>query len=365
MKRFYYVFLLLVVSIFLFTSCALEEIELKMDPTIQAPIATESITMSDLVDTEDIVSSLSESFGSDATVTQKSDNPLTYGVDLKIFDGQDILDEIPGNPTDFSLVSGGPYNLVTSDASLMLVSLDGTTFGSLGEISLTSLPATLVVTGISDPSDVTIEAILTTTSDSTSISSGEGFDLGPLFNEYSKIYLEEMTITFAKALSSDASPTIKLLVDIPFEFTITEDVELYTNKDEVPQEDIFGRSGEDPDVLSDILDDMESLVLHMEYDNTTGLPLKMEVQGWDVENNQATASELETKVITVGEDKTVEFNLTGLIEDMKDTVPFNLVFTVILPQSETGTLNMDGRLDLSLWLDLGTDITIPIPIRAQ
>lgn len=365
MKRFYYVFLLLVVSIFLFTSCALEEIELKMDPTIQAPIATESITMSDLVDTGEIESSLSESFGADATatVTPKSDNPLTYGVDLKIFDGQEILVKLGYG--DFSLVSGGPYNLVTSDASLMLVSLDGTTFGSLGEISLTSLPATLVVTGISDPSDVTIEATLTTTSDSTSISSGEGFDLGPLFNEYSKIYLEEMSITFTSSLSPDDSPTIKLLVDIPFEFTITDDVELYTNKDEVPQEDIFGRSGEDSDVLSDILDDMESLILHMDYDNTTGLPLKMEVQGWDVENNQATASEPETKVITVGEDKTVEFNLTGLIEDMKDTVPFNLVFTVILPQSETGTLNMDGSLDLSLWLDLGTDITIPIPIRAQ
>ncbi len=84
MKRFYYVFFLLVVSMFLFTSCALEEIELKTDPTIQAPIATESITMSDLVDTEDIVSSLEDSFGSDATVTHKSTNPLTYGVDLKV-----------------------------------------------------------------------------------------------------------------------------------------------------------------------------------------------------------------------------------------------------------------------------------------
>ncbi len=365
MKRFYYVFLLLVVSIFLFTSCALEEIELKMDPTIQAPIATESITMSDLVDTGEIESSLSESFGSDATVTPESDNPLTYGVDLKIFDSQDILDEIPGSPINFGGVSGGPYDLVTSDASLMLVSLDGTTFGSLGEISLTSLPATLVVTGISDPSDVTIEATLTTSSTPTGISSGEGFDLGPLFNEYSKIYLEEMSITFNSTLSADASPTIKLLVDIPFEFTITEDVELYTNEDDVPQEDIFGRSGEDAGVLSDILDDMESLILHMDYDNTTGLPLKMEVQGWDVENDGPTASEPETKVITVGEDKTVEFNLTGLIEDMKVTVPFNLVFTVILPESETGTLNMDGSLDLSLWLDLGTDITIPIPIRAQ
>lgn len=365
MKRFYYVFLLLVVSIFLFTSCALEEIELKMDPTIQAPIATESITMSDLVDTGEIESSLSESFGSDATVTPESDNPLTYEVDLKIFDGQEILAELPGPPSDFSSVTGGPYDLVTSDASLMLVSLDGTTFGSLGEVSLTSLPATLVVTGISDPSDVTIEATLTTSSTPTLISSGEKFDLGPLFNEYSNVYLEEMSIIFTKALSAEDSPTIKLLVDIPFEFTITEDVELYTNKDEVPQEDIFGRSGEDPDVLSDILDDMESLVLHMEYDNTTGLPLKMEVQGWDVENNQATSSAPVTGEILAEEDKTVEFDLTDLIEDMKETVPFNLVFTVILPESETGTLNMDGSLDLSLWLDLGTDITIPIPIRAQ
>ncbi|PNS01031.1 hypothetical protein X928_03850 [Petrotoga miotherma DSM 10691] len=364
MKRFYYVFFLLVVSMFLFTSCALEEIELKTDPTIQAPIATESITMSDLVDTEDIVSSLEDSFGSDATVTHKSTNPLTYGVDLKIFDGQEILDKIPGSQSNFSDVPVASYDLVTSDASLTLVSLGGTTFGSLGEISLTSLPATLVVIGIDDPSDVTIEATLTTSSTSTLISSGEEFDLGPLFNEYSNVYLDEMTITFTSSLAADASPTIKLLVDIPFEFTITEDVELFTNKDEVGDEDIFGRSGEDSDDLSDILDGIESLKLHMNYDNTTGLPLKMEVQGWDVENDGPTASGVKTEVITVGEDKTVAFVLTDLIEDMKDTVPFNLVFTVKLPSS-TYSLNMDGSLDLSLWLDLDTDLTIPITLRAQ
>jgi len=241
----------------------------------------------------------------------------------------------------------------------------------LGEISLTSLPATLVVIGIDDPSDVTIEATLTTSSTSTLISSGEEFDLGPLFNEYSNVYLDEMTITFTSSLAADASPTIKLLVDIPFEFTITEDVELFTNKDEVGDEDIFGRDEESADDWNNILDGIESLKLHMNYDNTTGLPLKMEVQGWNVEKNQATASGAVTKEISVGEDKTVEFNLTGLIEDMKDTVPFNLMFTVILPKPETGTetysLNMNGNLDLSLWLDLDTDITIPIsnPLRAQ
>ncbi|KUK83714.1 MAG: Uncharacterized protein XD96_0212 [Petrotoga mobilis] len=364
MKRFYYVFLLLVVSMFLFTSCALQEIEIKADPTLQVPIATESISMYDLVDTEDIVISLSESFGEDATVTHKSDNPLTYGVDLKIFDGQEILDEIAPGQSDFSSVPAGPYDLVTSDASLTLVSLGGTTFGPLEEISLTSLPATLVVTGISDPSYVTIEATLSTSSTSTLISSGEEFNLGPLFNEYSKIYLEEMTITFNSSLSPDDSPTIKLLVDIPFEFTITEDLELYTNKDEVGDEDIFGRSGEDSDDLSDILDGIESLKLHMDYDNTTGLHLKMEVQGWDVEKNQPTESEPVTREITVGEGKTVEFDLTGFIEDMKNTVPFNLVFTVKLPPSEY-SLNMDGSLDLSLWLDLDTDLAIPITSRAQ
>ncbi|PNR89562.1 hypothetical protein X925_03105 [Petrotoga sp. 9T1HF07.CasAA.8.2] len=358
MKRFYYVFLLLVVSIFLFTSCALEEIELKMDPTIQAPIATESITMSDLVDTEDIVSSLSESFGSDATVTQKSDNPLTYGVDLKIFDGQEILVKIA--PFDFSSVPADEYTLLTSPEPL--ASFSGIDLGILEDIQLTSLPATLVVT---NATGVTVDATLTSGGSPKKLTSGVKTDLADLFNVENDLILESMSITFASESTAYATTTIALLVDFPFEFTITEDIELYTNEDEVPQEDIFGRSGEDSDVLSDILDDMESLILHMDYDNTTGLPLKMEVQGWDVENNQATASEPETKVITVGEDKTVEFNLTGLIEDMKDTVPFNLVFTVILPQSETGTLNMDGRLDLSLWLDLGTDITIPIPIRAQ
>jgi len=364
MKRFYYVFLLLVVSMFLFTSCALQEIELKTDPTIQVPITKEeSITMSDLVDTGDIESSLSDSFGADAAVTHKSDTPLTYGVDLEIFDGQEILDEIA--PFDFSSVPPDfSIDIVTPASSVTLVPFSSSDLGILEDIELDSLPATLVVTGISDPSDVTIEATLTTSSTPTGISSGEEFDLGPLFNEYSKIYLEEMSITFNSTLSADASPTIKLLVDIPFKFTITEDVELYTNEDEVPQEDIFGRDEESAEDWNNILDGIESLKLHMDYDNTTGLPLKMEVQGWDVNSDGPTASGAKIEVITVGEGKTVEFDLTDLIDDMKDTVPFNLVFTVKLPPS-TYSLNMDGSLDLSLWLDLDTDITIPITLRAQ
>jgi hypothetical protein len=289
---------------------------------------------------------------------------LTYGVDLKIFDGQGILAKLPGPPSDFSLVLAGEYSLVTSDASITLASFSEIDLGILEDIELISLPATLVVTGISDPSDVTIEATLATTSDSISISSGERFDLEPLFNEHSKIYLKEMSITFNSALSADASPTIKLLVDIPFEFTITDDLELFTNEDEVGDEDIFGRSGEDSDDLSDILDGIESFKLHMDYDNTTGLPLKMEVQGWDVEKGQPTDSDPVTGEITVGEDKTAEFDLTDLIEDIKDTVPFNLVFTAKLPPSEY-SLNMDGSLELRLWLDLDTDLTIPITLSAQ
>jgi hypothetical protein len=329
-----------------------------MDPTIQAPIATESITMSDLVDTEDIVSSLSDSFGSDATVTHKSDNPLTYGVDLEIFDGQEILSKIA--PYDFNSVPEGEYPLVTSPEPL--ASFSGSDLGILEDIQLTSLPATLVVT---NATEVTIDATLNSGVNQVKLTSGVKTDLADFFSVETDLVLESMSITFDTGFSADASTTIILQVDFPFEFTITKDIELYTNKNEVPQEDIFGRSGEDSADLSDILDGIESLKLHMNYDNTTGLPLKMEVQGWDVEKNQATSSAPVTGEILAEEDKTVEFDLTDLIEDMKNTVPFNLVFTVILPQSETGTLNMDGSLDLSLWLDLDTDLTIPITLRAQ
>jgi hypothetical protein len=318
--------------------------------------------MSDLVDTEDIVSSLSESFGSDATVTQKSDNPLTYGVDLKIFDGAEILNEIGAPSFNPSLV--GEYPLVTSPEPL--ASFSGIDLGILEDIQLTSLPATLVVT---NATGVTVKAKLNSGGSPVELTSGDTNDLADLFNVENDLMLESMSITFASESTAYATTTIALLVDFPFEFTITEDVELYTNKNDVPQEDIFGRSGEDSDVLSDIFDGIESLVLHIEYDNTTGLPLKMEVQGWDVENGVPidTNSDPVTVEISVDGHETVEFDLTGLIEGMKDTVPSNLVFTVILPKPETGTysLNMDGSLDLSLWLDLGTDITIPIPIRAQ
>ncbi|MGY4686795.1 hypothetical protein [Petrotoga sp. DB-2] len=363
MKRFYYVFLLLAVSMFLFTSCALEEIELKMDPDIQA-IAKESITMSDLVNAEDIESSLEDSFGEDATVTQKSDNPLTYGVDLEIFDGAEILDKL--GVADFSSVLTPECTLVTSPEPL--ASFSESDLGILEDIELDSLPATLVVT---NATGVTVDTTLTSGGSPVNLKSGDKTDLADFFNVENDLMLESMSITFDPGFSADASTTITLLVDFPFKFTITDDVELYSNEDEVGDEDIFGRDEESADDWNNILDGIESLVLHMNYDNTTGLPLKMEVQGWDVENDGPTASGAVTKEISVGEDKTVEFNLTGLIEDMKDTVPFNLMFTVILPKPETGTetysLNMNGNLDLSLWLDLDTDITIPIsnPLRAQ
>ncbi|PNR98107.1 hypothetical protein [Petrotoga olearia] len=362
MKRFYYVFLLLVVSMFLFTSCALQEIEIKADPTLQVPIATESILMSDLVDTEDIVISLSESFGEDAAVTHKSDNPLTYGVDLKIFDGQEILTEL--ELPDFDSVPANEYPLITSDSSITLASFSSCDLGILEDIELTSLPATLVVR---NATGVTVEATLTSGDTSKKITSGDKTDLADLFNVENDLMLESMSITFDEEFSAYASTTIALLVDFPFEFTITDDLELFTNKDDVGDEDIFGRSGEDSDDLSDILDGIESFKLHMDYDNTTGLPLKMEVQGWDVEKSQPTDSDPVTGEITVGEGKTVEFDLTDLIEDIKGTVPFDLVFTAKLPKSEAETysLNMVGSLVLRLWLDLDTDLTIPITLSAQ
>ncbi|ABX31090.1 hypothetical protein Pmob_0348 [Petrotoga mobilis SJ95] len=364
MKRFYYVFLLLVVSMFLFTSCALQEIEIKADPTLQVPIATESILMSDLVDTEDIVSSLSESFGEDATVTHKSYNPLTYGVDLEIFSGGEILAKLPGSPIDFSLVPVASYDLVTSVASITLASFSSGDLGILEDIELASLPATLVVR---NATGVTVKATLTSGDTSKKITSGDKTDLADLFNVENDLMLESMSITFDAGFSADASTTIALLVDFPFEFTINQDLELFTNKDEVGDEDIFGRGEESGDVLDDILDGIESFKLHMDYDNTTGLPLKMEVQGWDVEKNQPTESEPVTGVVTDGEGKTVEFDLTDLIGDIKDTVPFNLVFTVKLPKSETETysLNMGGSLVLRIWLDLDTDLSIPITLGAQ
>jgi len=345
---------------FLFTSCALQEIEIKADPTLQVPIATESILMSDLVDTEDIVISLSESFGEYASVTHKSDNPLTYGVDLKIFSGGEILDRLPVSDFDPSL-GDTTEDLVTPEASITLASFSGIDLGILEDIKLTTLPATLVVT---NATGVTVDATLTSGGTSKKIISGYQTDLADLFNVENDLMLESMSITFDTGFSADASTTIALLVDFPFEFTITEDLELFTNEDEVGDEDIFGRSGEDSDDLSDILDGIESLKLHMDYDNTTGLPLKMEVQGWDVEKNQPTASVPVTGVITVGEDQTVEFDLTDLIGDIKGTVPFDLVFTAKLPPS-TYSLNMDGSLDLSLWLDLDTDLSIPITLGAQ
>jgi len=353
-------FLLLVVSMFLITSCALEEIELKADPTIKAPIAAESISLSDLVDAGEIESSLRESFGDSATVTTKSNDPLTYGVDLEIFNGTEILDKIA--PFNFSNVPAGEYPLVTPDASITLASFSASDLGILEDIKLVTLPATFV---IKDAEGVTVDATLNSGGTKVNLTSGVEKDLVNFFDLEGDLILDSMSITFENTFTGDATPVIELLVNFPFKFTTTKDIELYTNKDEVGEDDILGRDEESADDWNDILDGIESLKLHMDYDNTTGLPLKMEVQGWDVDKNRPTASKPVMGLISADEDQTVEFNLTGLIEDMKDTVPFNLVFTVILPESGTGSVNMNGSLDFNLWLDLDTELTIPITLRPQ
>jgi len=357
----------------LVTSCALQEVEIKTSPELQIPIIyEESIAMEDLFELEGVEDNLNSIFGDSATATKTSSEPLTYEVDMKVFDSTEILNELPAGGfvaiTGWITATGESTTITLIDSSdpATIASFPAEGLGIFDDIQLESL---FVKLETRNATNVTIEATLTTKDNPAPVRLSSDFEdetnIASLFNSQEDIVISNMDITFKKDFDADDDTTINLLFTLPFKFNINKEVELYSNKEDI-EEDIFGRSQDsEDDILNDIFDGIESLKLYMDYKNTTGLSLKLSVQGWDVDG-ETSSDEAVVKTISKGQERE-EFDLTGFINDIKDTIPYNLLFSISLPRLDEGyyELNTEGSLEVSLWIDLGTDITIPISLTAE
>ncbi|RAO99751.1 hypothetical protein PW5551_01585 [Petrotoga sp. 9PW.55.5.1] len=373
MKRFYLVFTLIAASMLLVTSCALQEVEIKTSPKLQIPILyEESIAMEDLFDFKEIEDNLKSIF-ENATVkktTSDSDN-LAYEVDMQVFNGEEILGKLP--VSDFNDISAWISASSDSTTLTLIVPSDPATIasfpeGGLGIFDDIELESLLVKLETRNATNVTIEATLTAKDNPVPVhlssDSEDPTDIADLFNSQEVIVISDMDITFNEGFVAGDDTTINLLFTLPFKFTISQEVELYSNEDDIGNEDIFGRSQDsEDDILSDIFDGIESLKLYMDYKNNTGLSLKLSVQGWDVDEENPLGDPV-VKTISTGQKEGEVLDLTGFINDIKNKIPYNLLFSIRLPDG-TYALNTEGSLEVSLWIDLVTDITIPISLTAE
>ncbi|KLO23056.1 hypothetical protein X275_04180 [Marinitoga sp. 1197] len=140
---------------------------------------------------------------------------------------------------------------------------------------------------------------------------------------------------------------------IPLSFTSTKDINLVTingekdilgrkpgeNKSEIPIEPLIGGNGK--------------LILHLNYNNTTGLTPGLKLIGKN-ENNQ----ELYEKIIQLksGENSiSIEFTKTD-IDKILNNNPYYIDFTGYIPANKLQQFMDSGILDINAWVEVQTDV---------
>lgn len=359
MKKNNLVFIIVLVALLFASSCSLKEIEVKASPSIQTPITKDVILLMDLIDIETIENTLKESFQPYAQLTRTSNYPLTYSIEVSIFNAGEILKKL--GKEDFKQISQGTYNIISSDSPTSLLSFSEIDLGILKYINFISLPATLL---IKEAEGIFIEATLTYCNENNlKVEQNKEVDLSDLINTHEDIKIEEMSIKFEEGFSVSKNTTIAMTFEFPFKFTTTEDIELYSNKVDIGEEDIFRRKKDSGDDMKDIINGINSLKVYMDYLNTTGLFFKINIRGWEVNKQQETDSKPIEHIIF--KEDSVVFDLNYFLKEIKEIIPYNFLISIYLPESSNEfiyELNLDGEVKYIIWMDFGIDINIPIEI---
>ena len=359
MKKNNLVFIIVLVALLFASSCSLKEIEVKASPSIQTPITKDVILLMDLIDIETIENTLKESFQPYAQLTRTSNYPLTYSIEVSIFNAGEILKKL--GKEDFKQISQGTYNIISSDSPTSLLSFSEIDLGILKYINFISLPATLL---IKEAEGIFIEATLTYCNENNlKVEQNKEVDLSDLINTHEDIKIEEMSIKFEEGFSVSKNTTIAMTFEFPFKFTTTEDIELYSNKADIGEEDIFRRKKDSGDDMKDIINGINSLKVYMDYLNTTGLFFKINIRGWEVNKQRETDSKPIEHIIF--KEDSVVFDLNYFLKEIKEIIPYNFLISIYLPESSNEfiyELNLDGEVKYIIWMDLGIDINIPIEI---
>ncbi|SHE60154.1 hypothetical protein SAMN02745164_00773 [Marinitoga hydrogenitolerans DSM 16785] len=140
---------------------------------------------------------------------------------------------------------------------------------------------------------------------------------------------------------------------IPLAFTSTKDINLVTINGE---KDILGRKpGENNSEIpiDPLIGDNGKLILHLNYNNTTGLTPGLKLIGKN-ENNQ----ELYEKIIQLksGENSiSIEFTKTD-IDKILNNNPYYIDFIGYIPANKSQQFMNSGTLDINAWVEVQTDV---------
>jgi len=136
-------------------------------------------------------------------------------------------------------------------------------------------------------------------------------------------------------------------LDFPMKFNVTNDATFIDNI--TTDGDLLGRNADNRDQINELLDQINSLDLHLNLDNSTGLVVGMKLYNGSTLIDTVTLS-----------DPTISLN--GLIDEIKNNDPFVLTIEPFIP-SGIYSLNSNGQLDISFWASLDTELDLPINLR--
>jgi hypothetical protein len=136
-------------------------------------------------------------------------------------------------------------------------------------------------------------------------------------------------------------------LDFPMKFDVTQDATFIDNI--TTEGDLLGRNDDNREMINDLLDQIKTLDLNLDLDNTTGLEVGIKLYN---------GSEL-IDTITLSDPS---ISLNDLISEIRNNEPFTLTIEPFIPAGDYA-LDANGEIAISFWASLDTELDIPINLN--
>jgi hypothetical protein len=130
-------------------------------------------------------------------------------------------------------------------------------------------------------------------------------------------------------------------------FDVTQDATFIDNI--TTEGDLLGRNDDNREMINDLLDQIKTLDLNLDLDNTTGLEVGIKLYN---------GSEL-IDTITLSDPS---ISLNDLISEIRNNEPFTLTIEPFIPAGDYA-LDANGEIAISFWASLDTELDIPINLN--
>jgi hypothetical protein len=136
-------------------------------------------------------------------------------------------------------------------------------------------------------------------------------------------------------------------LDFPMKFDVTQDATFIDNI--TTEGDLLGRNDDNREMINDLLDQIKTLDLNLDLDNTTGLEVGIKLYN---------GSELIDTITLL--DPSISLN--DLISEIRNNEPFTLTIEPFIPAGDYA-LDANGEIAISFWASLDTELDIPINLN--